>query len=291
MALDIQRISGTTAKVAARLCNFATAHADLLPEHVEFLDKEIAPVIRGMQGPWVDLLGYASRRGDAAFNLALSERRINAVKHRISTYAHNVNFQIQKGLGETESGPNESNNDGYWRAVEVYVYGHKPPPPKPPAHASSTSFEIRVVGGVSISLGGQSDNFFFQIVDLGQQLTAFYHYTGLAIPIVIPHIPGPGTMTKSGPPTRFRTNRSATLDEFNSKAELYQDPGMTLGSWSAGGTIRLSINHIVDATGMIFTRPGIIPIAGGWGIAMPSLGSAGYGVLSKVTPNWPFTGY
>jgi hypothetical protein len=132
MAEDVQRISGTTAKVAARLCNFDTGQAILLLAHEKFLDEEVAPVIRGMQGPWVDLFGYASRRGDATFNRRLSDNRLKAVRWRIDQYANRVNFQIQVGFGETQSGPNERSNDGYWRAVEVYVYAHKPPPPKPP---------------------------------------------------------------------------------------------------------------------------------------------------------------
>jgi len=61
MAVDIQRITGISAKIAARLCNFPTGRADLLPAHIDFLDKEVAAVIRGMQGPWVDLL-FRTRR-------------------------------------------------------------------------------------------------------------------------------------------------------------------------------------------------------------------------------------
>lgn len=131
MADDVQRISGTSAKVAARLCNFATGESFLLRKHQDFLDTDVARVIRTMQGPWVDLFGYASRAGNAQFNQALSSKRLEAVKWRIAQYANNVKFQIQTALGETESGPNERNNDGYWRAVEVYVYGSRPPPPKP----------------------------------------------------------------------------------------------------------------------------------------------------------------
>jgi hypothetical protein len=78
---------------------------------------------------------------------------------------------------------------------------------------------------------------------------------------------------------------------FNSPAQLFQDPGATLGGASAGGTMRLSINKIVDHTGMIFTRPGIIPIEGGAGIQMPGVGSVSEGVLAKVSAEFPFSGY
>lgn len=293
MAEDIQRITGTSAKVAARLCNFPTGRADLLRAHIDFLDKEVATVIRGMQGPWVDLFGYASRVGDAAFNMALSEHRINAVKQRISRYANQVNFQIQKGLGETESGPNERDNSGIWRAVDVYVYAHKPPPPKPvpPIVTASTQFEIRVVGGGSASIIVQADNYLFQIVDLVRRKTAFFLYTGGGLGISIPKIPGPGSVTKAGPPTKFSTTRPAELHQFNSKASLFQDPGATIGPASVGGTMRLTIEEIHDFSGLISTRPSIIPIAGGSGIQMPGLGSVSKGVLAKVSDVFPFTGY
>ena len=293
MAEDIQRITGTSAKIAARLCNFPTARADILRGHIDFLDKEVAAVIRSMQGPWVDLFGYASRIGDGRFNMALSEHRMNTVKQRISQYAKAVNFQLQKRLGDTESGPNERDNSGYWRAVEVYVYAHKPPPPKPvpKSVSAATQFEIRVVGGGSASIIAQVDNYFFQIVDLVRRKTAFYLYTGGGLGISIPKIPGPGSVTKVGPLTKFRTSRPAELYQFNSRASLFQDPGATFGSKDVGGTFRLTIEEVQDFSGLIHTIPTTIPISGGWGIQMPGLGSVSTGVLTLVSAVLPFTGY
>jgi hypothetical protein len=135
MAEDIQRITGTHAKVAARLCNFETGEAFLKSSHVDFLDSEVRNVIQNMEGPWVDLFGYASRRGDESFNMTLSVNRVKSVMNRISQYATKVNFQIRQGLGETESGGNEADNSGYYRAVEVYVYAYKPQTPVPPQPA------------------------------------------------------------------------------------------------------------------------------------------------------------
>jgi hypothetical protein len=132
MAEDVQRISGTNAKAAARLCNFKTGKSFLLTGHQDYLDDEVRAVIRTMQKPFVDLFGYASRAGDGAFNMALSGQRMNAVKARISEYANQVEFRTLTPYGETQSGPNERNDDGYYRAVEVYVYAEKPPTPKPP---------------------------------------------------------------------------------------------------------------------------------------------------------------
>ena len=60
MAEDIQLITGTNARSAARLCNFETAKSYLLLSHQDWLDYQLAPIIRELQNPWVDLFGYAS---------------------------------------------------------------------------------------------------------------------------------------------------------------------------------------------------------------------------------------
>lgn len=294
MADDVQRITGTSAKSAARLCNFVTSEAKLLTSHIQYLDTEVAPVIKGMIGPWVDLFGYASRRGNSAFNTVLSEQRIKAVKERIATYAENVNFQQQTGFGDSQSGPDASDNSGYYRAVDVMVYATKPPPrpvpvaPKPP---EATKFEIRVVGGGSASILGQADNFFFQITDLIRKKTCFFFYTGVGIGISIPKIPGPGSVTKAGPPTKFTTSRPVELYNFNTRAQLYQDAGATLGSASIGGTMRLAMLNFSDSQGFVATKPGMIPIEGGSGMQMPGLGSVTEGVLAKVSDVFEFNGY
>jgi hypothetical protein len=134
MVQDVLKITGTNAKVAARLCNFSTGESFLLSTHLEFLDNEVRNTLRNIQWPWVDLYGYASRAGDARFNLDLSSRRIDVVKGRVAQYTDRVNFVIHKALGETQSGPNERNDDGYYRAVEVYIFGNKPPAPTPKAN-------------------------------------------------------------------------------------------------------------------------------------------------------------
>jgi hypothetical protein len=297
MALDVQEITGTGALVAARLCNFVTGASTPLPAHVAWLDAKVRPVVGTNPFAWVDLLGHASRRWKATgglnshmLNRALSFQRCEALKGKIGSYGPSVRFNIEHAEGDDESlGPNP--DDGYDRAVEVLVYAvpplKKPTPPK----VVSTHFEIRVVGGGSASILIQADNYFFQIVDLTKLKTAFYLYTGGGLGISIPKIPGPGSVTKTGPPTPFTTSRDTQLYMFNSKASLYQDAGATFGSSSVGGTMRLAITEVFDSAGLIATRPSIIPISGGWGIQMPGLGSASEGVLALVGGPWPFSGY
>lgn len=223
-------------------------------------------------------------------NRALSFQRCEALKGKIGAYGPSVRFNIEQAEGDDESlGPNP--DDGYDRAVEVLVYAVPPPKKITPPKVVSTRFEIRVVGGGSASLGLQADNYFFQIVDLTKLRTAFYFYTGGGLGISLPKIPGPGSVTKKGPPTPFTTSRDTQLYMFNSKASLYQDAGATFGSTSVGGTMRLAITEIFDSAGLIATRPSIIPMSGGWGIQMPGLGSASEGVLALMGSPGPFTGY
>lgn len=295
MAFDVQPITGTAAAAAMRLSNFATGQSDLLPAHLSALDSSIAPVIRTMAGPWVDLFGYASRVGDVDFNQQLSQRRLTAVRDHLATYSANVNFQMQTAFGASQSTGETNDNDGYWRAVEVYVYASRPnaPEPPPPAVNGSTKFEIRVVGGGSaaVFLAG-ADNYIFQIVDLTNSRTAFFFYTGAGWSVSIPKIPGAGSMTYAGPPTSFETTLPVELYQFNSKATLFQDPGANLGPLSFGGTLRLSIDEIQDAAGnFVSTRPSTIPIEGGSGLSMPGLGSSSSGVLALISEIFPFNGY
>lgn len=297
MAQDIQPITGTNAKIAARLCNFVTGEAFLLPAHVNFLDQEVAPVIRGMQGPWVDIYSYASRRGDAAFNQTLSERRINAVKQRISQYANRVNFQIQKAFGEGESGPNETDNSGYFRAVEIYVFANKPPAPKPNPVIlpGSTRFKIRVAGGLSAAIpilkGPQADGYMFQIVDVKNAKSMFFSFT--AIGVAIPSLPGlPVSFTGVGPLADFSTTAPVQLFQFEGPCQLFQDWGATIGPFSTPyGKMRLSF----DTNKLLFdvgarVIPSIVPMEGGPGLQTPSTGSASPGVLVRQSREVPFTG-
>jgi hypothetical protein len=297
MALDVQEITGSGALVAARLCNFVTGSSTPLPAHTAWLDAKVRPVVGTNPSAWVDLLGHASRQWKATgglnshmLNRALSFKRCEALKGKIGVYGPSVRFNIEMAEGDDESlGPNP--DDGYDRAVEVLVYAVPPPKKTAPPKVVSTRFEIRVVGGGSASVGLQTDDYFFQIVDLTKLRAAFYFYTGVGLGISIPKIPGPGSMTKKGPTTPFTTSRDTQLYMFNSKASLYQDAGATFGSSSVGGTMRLSITEIFDSAGLIATRPSIIPMSGGWGVQMPGLGSASEGVLALVAGPWPFSGY
>jgi len=145
MANDVQGITGTPAIVGARLGNIPTAKSTLLPAHLAWLDTQAIPRVKTRIAPWIDIIGYASRKGDVAFNQRVSFQRCEAVKNHIRLRLGQAEFNVENAKGETESLGDEKNDDGYWRAVEVYVFGFQPPEPiaKPtPSSPGSRQFKI-----------------------------------------------------------------------------------------------------------------------------------------------------
>jgi hypothetical protein len=138
MALDVQEITGTDAAAAARLCNFATGGAILLPAHRKWLDTKVRPLVVGNPSAWVDVIGHASRQwrqtGGANshdLNRRLSADRCAAVKRYVDGYNPTARFNVVLAEGDIQSlGPKP--DDGYDRAVEVFVYATGPSPVPPP---------------------------------------------------------------------------------------------------------------------------------------------------------------
>jgi hypothetical protein len=52
MANDVQPISGTSAKAAARLSNMPTGTANLLPAHLSWLGAVVLPMTKVAIAPW-----------------------------------------------------------------------------------------------------------------------------------------------------------------------------------------------------------------------------------------------
>jgi hypothetical protein len=77
----------------------------------------------------LDIYAYASRKGTNTGydNQALSERRRGATHDAIVTaIPRSGRIKQDKAFGASLSGGDASDNDGYWRAVEVYAYGKLP---------------------------------------------------------------------------------------------------------------------------------------------------------------------
>ncbi len=300
-------IHNTRVLKAARLVNFPTNTATLQQAHRNWIINELIPAIHQSPNPWIDLYGYASKKGSQQHNLMLSRSRTEAVKKCIGDNLGPLNKSIDEiininvGFGENDplnlNRESEVDDSSYWRSVEVFMFGSKPRVLQPPHNhpptpsISANNFEIRVVGGGSAAVAIQADDYIFQIVDLVRRKTAFYFYTGVGLGISIPKIPGPwGSYTKTGPTTSFKTSKSVQLYQFNSMVSLYQDPGVALG-YGIGGMMRLTFKEIHDPAGIVRTNPRPILIEGGSGIQMPGLGSATEGFFILMTPIWPFTGY
>ena len=128
MVDNVLLITGVTPepKSSARLCNFTTGKSELLPGHKKWLDGTVKPLVQSLQNPWVDLFGYASKLGSAQYNETLSKNRCTAVKDYIRSFNPKTQFPQEYGKGEAESTGDASDNDGYWRAVSLFVYGSKP---------------------------------------------------------------------------------------------------------------------------------------------------------------------
>jgi hypothetical protein len=112
--------------VGARLCNFTTASSEPLAGHKDWITKFFAPAMKKHPNAWIDFIGYASRVGNAASNLRLSEQRVAATEAFIKTQYPTIKVNLRLSKGEEESasfGDANSSNDGYWRAVLIRWYG------------------------------------------------------------------------------------------------------------------------------------------------------------------------
>lgn len=198
MAEDVQPITGLVGGVkplaAARLCNFRTGEHAPRDTHVAWINDQLKNAVSGSPNPWVDIYAYASRKGtNTGFdNQGLSERRRGAIHNAIVTTIPRTGLIKQdKAFGASRSGGDANDNDGYWRAVEVYAYGElprkrepDPVPPVPPPNPKPNPTPIPQpdwwvnsfsVGGLSLVItvgGGYADgNIGFENLTSGETIT------------------------------------------------------------------------------------------------------------------------
>jgi hypothetical protein len=122
------------------LYNFNFDGDELKPEHVEFLNRELIPFLKA-SGRKAHLEGYASQKGDAAYNQKLSERRVMAVlNHLMRQGVRETQTAGAQGFGELRS-TSENDDDSRDRAVHIYIQPDRmpqrpaPSAPKRPAPA------------------------------------------------------------------------------------------------------------------------------------------------------------
>jgi hypothetical protein len=114
------------ALIGARLCNFKTGDSALLPKHSAWIKGDLIRATVGRHADfWINIQAYASRTGSERFNQALSVRRRDEVKRNILAAIPTAKFVKEIAWGESASVDGDD-NDGKWRAVEVYAYGELP---------------------------------------------------------------------------------------------------------------------------------------------------------------------
>ena len=167
----------------------------------------------------VSLDGYASRTGEAKWNKELSRERMSAVNDYMQTHLYVDGFDLGPYVDfnrewhgfEQTTGPGEN---PLGRSVRIAVHrpNSPPPPPRkiphPPSCPKSTKWQIRTHGvfsaGVPLPLPGgpvlSADYAIFEIQDLMNKQTGYFHFFGGGLGVGIPKLPTPPiTPTSAGP--------------------------------------------------------------------------------------------
>lgn len=131
--------------LASALVGFGTNHSDPEPAHVAWLQDDIKNLLNSRSGCWVDLIGHASKLGNADYNFELSRRRTHNVADAILQSLTNKNTEIFHSMpqGSSGSGSVKGDNSARYRSVEVLVYGPEAPKPTPPATVTEQRVESR----------------------------------------------------------------------------------------------------------------------------------------------------
>ena len=161
---------------AGRLCNIPTDRNTLRLEHKEWLNGLMERHVRSTEGCWIDLVGHASRRGTVDRNQKLSDERVAAVETHLRGWGDRSGRQVAimgrtgKGAGQAvEDTKGEKDNSGFYRAVNVYLYGPGPPPKEipRPLEFGDTEWTVRLLlcvqAGAGQFVGVKGDLVLFEI--------------------------------------------------------------------------------------------------------------------------------
>jgi hypothetical protein len=135
--------------VSGRLYNFVIGKADLKPHHQSWLISNVSGLLKA--GGSISLIGLASPTDSNEVNMALSQRRAEAVVKFLRTIVPN-NFKVgfQTALGEHAAryaGVRNGVENDNWRAVVLHAWHlpDPPPPPPPPTPKPITMVKRRVL--------------------------------------------------------------------------------------------------------------------------------------------------
>ena len=276
----------------ARLCNFPTAKATIRSSHVGWVSDKVEPLFRQLRKCTIDLIGHASPRGGDTFNLGLSQRRLDAVQallqDRADKSSTKVEFRKAQAKGETEAvgfGEKEESNSGAFRAVEVQVFGSRPPIVVRPGKLSrgvklgAEKFKIRLMFAAGaqkaieaamklakltrfakLAIPVTAEVLMFEIREdeapPAKNLNAFFVYVGGGFGLGASG--GDIASLPSGPFTHFRTTRRIILPTFDGEATLGAPPSVTVGPQDSGPIGLPSIVQLTMESGKLMAARALV---------------------------------
>ena len=103
--------------------NFASDSADVPESMAPFLKTAAADLKQLKTGHVLEIAGYTDNTGDAALNLALSQKRAEAVREALIKYGADPDMLVAKGYGEADPVANNDTPEGRLknRRIEYHV--------------------------------------------------------------------------------------------------------------------------------------------------------------------------
>jgi outer membrane protein OmpA-like peptidoglycan-associated protein/uncharacterized protein YidB (DUF937 family) len=103
--------------------NFASDSADVPESMAPFLKTAAADLKQLKTGHLLEIAGYTDNTGDAALNLALSQKRAEAVREALIKYGADPDMLVAKGYGEADPVANNDTAEGRLknRRIEYHV--------------------------------------------------------------------------------------------------------------------------------------------------------------------------
>ncbi len=103
--------------------NFASGSAEVPESMAPFLKSAAAELKQLKAGHVLEIAGYTDNTGDAALNLALSQKRAEAVREALIKYGANPDMLIAKGYGEADPVASNDTAEGRLknRRIEYHV--------------------------------------------------------------------------------------------------------------------------------------------------------------------------
>ncbi len=105
------------------MVNFASSSAEVPESMTPFLKTAAADLKRLKAGHVLEIAGYTDNTGDAALNLALSQKRAEAVREALIKYGADPNMLVAKGYGEADPVASNDTAEGRLknRRIEYHV--------------------------------------------------------------------------------------------------------------------------------------------------------------------------